>query len=72
MKIKKHWENLKLMFPDERFKVWNTLEKGLTEYLKVLKERSKIYEECQSLQQQNKELEHLLQKFLSTKSITKD
>jgi hypothetical protein len=72
MQIKKHWENMKNTFPDERTKVWDTLEKGLMKYLQVLKERSQIFDECQSLQQQNKELEHLLQKFLMTKSVKKD
>ncbi|CRL07201.1 CLUMA_CG020184, isoform A [Clunio marinus] len=53
-----------LDFPDERDKIWNVLTDGLQNYLKVLNEREALEKECEFLRNQNRELNHLLQKFV--------
>lgn len=51
-------------FPEEREKLWNVLEDGLQQYLKVLREREKLETDCEFLRRQNEELSHLLHKFV--------
>jgi hypothetical protein len=51
-------------FPPEREKLWNVLEDGLQRYLKVLRERESLENDCEFLRKQNMELNHLLQKFV--------
>lgn len=51
-------------FPPEREKLWNVLDDGLQRYLKVLRERETLDNECDFLRKQNQELSHLLQKFV--------
>jgi Sperm tail C-terminal domain len=53
-----------LIFPPEREKLWNVLDDGLQRYLKVLRERETLENECEFLRKQNMELNHLLQKFV--------
>lgn len=52
------------VFPPEREKLWGVLEGGLQRYLKVLRERETLENECEFLRKQNLELNHLLQKFV--------
>lgn len=52
------------VFPPEREKLWSVLEDGLQSYLKVLRERETLENECEFLRKQNLELNHLLQKFV--------
>lgn len=52
------------VFPPEREKLWGVLEDGLQRYLKVLRERETLENECEFLRKQNLELNHLLQKFV--------
>lgn len=51
-------------FPPEREKLWNVLDDGLQRYLKVLRERETLENDCEFLRRQNQELNHLLQKFV--------
>lgn len=50
--------------PPEREKLWNVLDDGLQRYLKCLRERETLDNECDFLRKQNQELTHLLQKFV--------
>lgn len=52
------------IFPPEREKLWNVLDDGLQRYLKVLRERESLENDCEFLRKQNMELNHLLQKFV--------
>ncbi|XP_017491711.1 PREDICTED: dynein regulatory complex protein 1 homolog [Rhagoletis zephyria] len=61
--IKSFWSKFKVYFPQEKRKLWITLEHGLNHYVEVLKLRTKLDEECAFLRRQNMELKHLLQKF---------
>ncbi|XP_067625291.1 dynein regulatory complex protein 1 homolog [Eurosta solidaginis] len=61
--IKEFWSKFKDYFPKEKRKLWTTLEHGLNHYVEVLKQRTKLDEECVFLRRQNMELKHLLQKF---------
>ncbi|XP_062565313.1 dynein regulatory complex protein 1 homolog [Armigeres subalbatus] len=62
--VKDYWANFKNLFTPDRVKVWNTMEDNLTQYLKILKERKGLDEECEFLRKQNMELHHLMQKML--------
>ncbi|XP_053959751.1 dynein regulatory complex protein 1 homolog [Anastrepha ludens] len=61
--IKSFWSKFKEYFPKGKRKLWITLEHGLNHYVEVLKQRTKLDEECVFLRRQNMELKHLLQKF---------
>ncbi|XP_011211233.2 dynein regulatory complex protein 1 homolog [Bactrocera dorsalis] len=61
--IKTFWSKFKSFFPKEKRKLWVTLEHGLNHYVEVLKQRTKLDQECAFLRRQNMELKHLLQKF---------
>lgn len=61
--IKTFWSKFKSYFPKEKRKLWVTLEHGLNHYVEVLKQRTKLDQECAFLRRQNMELKHLLQKF---------
>ncbi|XP_004536331.1 dynein regulatory complex protein 1 homolog [Ceratitis capitata] len=61
--IKSFWGKFKDYFPEEKRKLWMTLEHGLNHYVEVLKQRTKLDKECAFLRRQNMELKHLLQKF---------
>lgn len=58
------WTRYKEIFTDEQHKMWESLEKGLKEYLRVLQRRDQLDTECEYLRQQNKELQHMLQPYL--------
>lgn len=58
------WGRYREIFPEERHKLWESLEKGLKEYLRVLQRRDQLDTECEYLRQQNKELHHMLKPFL--------
>lgn len=58
------WGRYKEIFTDERHKLWDSLEKGLKEYLRVLQRRDQLDTECEYLRQQNRELQHMLQPYL--------
>lgn len=60
--VEKCFESFK--FPTEREKLWNVLDDGLQRYLKVLREREALENDCEFLRKQNLELNHLLQKFV--------
>nr|XP_029733935.1 dynein regulatory complex protein 1 homolog [Aedes albopictus] len=66
--VKDYWTNFKNLFTPDRVKVWNTMEDNLTQYLKILKERKGLDEECEFLRKQNMELQHLMQKMLAPKN----
>lgn len=57
------WTRYKEIFTDERRKLWDSLEKGLKEYLRVLQLRDRLDTECEFLRQQNMELKHMLKPF---------
>uniref|UniRef100_A0A8D8FY23 Dynein regulatory complex protein 1 homolog n=4 Tax=Culex pipiens TaxID=7175 RepID=A0A8D8FY23_CULPI len=65
--VKDYWSNIKHLFSQDRVKVWDTMENNLTHYLKVLKERKNLDEECDFLRKQNMELNHLMQKLQNSK-----
>ncbi|XP_055593336.1 dynein regulatory complex protein 1 homolog [Uranotaenia lowii] len=67
--VRDYWLNYKNTFPAEKVKVWDTMEENLTQYLKILKERKELDEECEFLRKQNMELQHLMQKMLTPNQI---
>lgn len=62
--VQKFWKRFENIFTPEKEKVWQSLEYGLSQYLKVLKEREELDNECEFLRNQNAELKHLMQKFV--------
>lgn len=62
--VQQFWKRFENIFTPEKEKVWQSLEYGLTQYLKVLKEREELDNECEFLRNQNAELKHLMQKFV--------
>lgn len=67
--IENFWQQFNAAFTPEKEKVWQGLEYGLSQYLKVLKEREELDSECEFLRNQNAELKHLLQKFAPNTTI---
>lgn len=57
------WGRYKEIFTEERHKLWESLEMGLKEYLRVLQRRDQLDTECEYLRQQNRELYHMLQPY---------
>lgn len=62
--VRDFWQQFRRVFPEEKERLWQGLEYGLTEYLKVLKEREKLDGDCSQLRRQNEELRHLLHKYV--------
>uniref|UniRef100_A0A336LPQ8 CSON010850 protein n=1 Tax=Culicoides sonorensis TaxID=179676 RepID=A0A336LPQ8_CULSO len=62
--VQQFWKRFDNVFSPEKEKVWQSLEYGLSQYLKVLKEREELDNECEFLRNQNAELKHLMQKFV--------
>ncbi|XP_059609888.1 dynein regulatory complex protein 1 homolog [Phlebotomus argentipes] len=62
--VRNFWQQFRCAFPEEKERLWQGLEYGLTEYLNVLREREKLDSECGQLRRQNEELRHLLQKYV--------
>lgn len=62
--VQQFWKRFENIFTPEKEKVWQSLEYGLSQYLKVLKEREELDNECEFLRNQNAELKHLMQKFV--------
>lgn len=58
------WRRYREVFTEERRQLWESLEHGLQEYLRVLRRREQLDEECEQMRQQNAELRHLLQPYL--------
>lgn len=67
--VEQFWSRFDKVFTPEKEKVWQSLEYGLTQYLKVLKEREELDNECEFLRNQNAELKHLLQKFVPNAKV---
>jgi len=64
---KKYWNEIADIINGKKVKLWDGLEAGLEKYYGVLKQRSKLIVETDSLKQQNAELRLLLQQYLSSK-----
>ncbi|XP_055695104.1 dynein regulatory complex protein 1 homolog [Lutzomyia longipalpis] len=62
--VRDFWQQFRRVFPEEKERLWQGLEYGLTDYLKVLKDREKLDTECTHLRKQNDELKHLLHKYV--------
>ncbi|GAB0087994.1 Dynein regulatory complex protein 1 homolog [Sergentomyia squamirostris] len=62
--VRGFWRQFRQVFPEEKERLWDGLEFGLSEYLKVLREREKLDSECSGLRRQNQELRHLLHKYV--------
>lgn len=58
------WKRYREIFTPQKERVWNALEQGLTHYLKILKERENLDNECESLRKQNTELKFLMQQYI--------
>lgn len=67
--VEQFWSRFDTVFTPDKEKVWHSLEYGLTQYLKVLKEREELDNECEFLRNQNSELKHLLQKFVPNAKV---
>ncbi|XP_055526869.1 dynein regulatory complex protein 1 homolog isoform X3 [Wyeomyia smithii] len=63
-----YWLNFKNIFSADKFNVWNTMEINLNHYVKVLKERQELDDECEFLRKQNMELQHIMQKMMMPKT----
>lgn len=57
------WKQFERIFPANQEQLWIGLEHGLKQYLQVLKEREELFEECEQMRNQNKELSRLLSNF---------
>ncbi|KAF0695385.1 Aste57867_13819 [Aphanomyces stellatus] len=60
------WTRAQQVIPEETQRVWQALEKGLTEYNKVLKQRKNLIDTVSGLQAQNGELKALLRQYLGS------
>lgn len=58
------WQRYRDVFTVERQRLWESLESGLKEYLRVLQRREQLNTECEFLRRQNAELRHMLQPYL--------
>ncbi|EGR34385.1 hypothetical protein IMG5_013690 [Ichthyophthirius multifiliis] len=61
---KKYWEKLTQVLPARTFRIWNVLDKSLSEYYELLLERQKLIEETSDLHNQNEELKNLLNQYI--------
>lgn len=59
------WRRYREVFTEERRQLWESLEAGLQEYLRVLRRREQLDAECEQLRQQNAELRHMLQPYMN-------
>ena len=62
--VKNFWAQFLLAFPEDKQKLWKSLEHGLNHYLIILKEREQLDTQCEFLRRQNAELKHLLKRYL--------
>ncbi|RHY94758.1 hypothetical protein DYB37_006006 [Aphanomyces astaci] len=60
------WARAQQILPDTTQRVWLALEKGLTEYNTVLKQRKVLIDAVSALQMQNSELKALLRQYLGS------
>ncbi|ETW03088.1 hypothetical protein H310_05515 [Aphanomyces invadans] len=60
------WPRAQRILPDATQRVWLALEKGLTEYNMVLKQRKSLIDSVSALQVQNSELKALLRQYLGS------
>lgn len=61
---KKYWENLTQVLPERTFRVWKVLDKSLSKYYELLKERKELIDSTVQLHNQNEELKKLLNNYL--------
>ena len=59
------WESASNVIPPRTVRVWNALKQGLEKYNSILKSRSDLLVEVESLSTQNAELKGLLSQYLS-------
>nr|XP_046229944.1 dynein regulatory complex protein 1 [Scatophagus argus] len=67
---KAYWESMGNIISKDKLKLWDATEDRLTQYLSVLTDISELIPECQSLEQQNKDLRRLLQQTLNSRVTT--
>lgn len=59
------WQTYEQFLPAQNEIIWNTISKGLNEYLIILKKRNQLRNDCLSIKRQNEELKLLLQHKLN-------
>nr|CAH7761912.1 unnamed protein product [Callosobruchus chinensis] len=57
--IKLYWEKFRLIYNEDRVKIWDALLQGLTYYHEILKKRRNLCEQVVSLRSQNEDLKKL-------------
>lgn len=62
--VEAFWRRFREVFTPESRRLWDSLEHGLKEYLRVLQRRDQLNTECEYLRRQNAELRHMLQPYL--------
>nr|KAF6307783.1 dynein regulatory complex subunit 1 [Myotis myotis] len=62
-----YWKALATVIPRSRQNLWDGLYAALEKYHLVLMRRAELLQECNTLEQQNTELQQLLQKYLGSK-----
>ena len=60
-----YWNRMVQVVPDKQIRVWESLEKAMLDYNKVLKERETLINEVSGMQEQNVKLREILQQYLS-------
>ena len=63
---KQFWVCSSSVISAKTLRVWTSLEKGLTQYNKVLKQRKDLVDDITQLQKQNVELKALLRQYLGS------
>lgn len=62
-----YWSQLAAVIDEKKQRLWDAMLNGFEKYSQVLKERSTLIDETDSLRQQNSELRMLLHQYLSSK-----
>jgi len=57
------WEQMTQVLPDHTFRIWNVLDKSLSNYHTLLLERQKLIEQTGDIHNQNEELKNLLNQY---------
>ena len=66
LKDTEYWEMLRNPIPDDRLRVWKSLEKGLQRVKEVLQARKTLRQENDGIRKQNEELRQLLQQYVQS------
>jgi Sperm tail C-terminal domain len=65
--VKEYWERIAGVIPDSVVSVWDRLEREMTKYNQILKDRMNLLQGNEALKTQNDELKTLLNHYLSAK-----